>query len=107
MVKTEWPQKEYQNRESKFFKILLRNIDKTLTFYNYPVKFHSLIKSTNLIERFLRDIEQLTRYWAGFRDEKSAIRFYLLVERFNKRYGGYSLCEFTQLSSKGTSYTLL
>jgi len=47
--------KEYQNKEPKFFKILLKNIDKTLTFYNYPEKFHSLIKSTNLIERFLKD----------------------------------------------------
>ena len=92
--------KEYQNKEPKFFKILLKNIDKTLTFYNYPEKFHSLIKSTNLIERFLRDIEQLTRYWAGFRDEKSANRvIYLLVERFNRNnnsnYGGLSLYEFT------------
>ena len=92
--------KEYQSKEPKFFKILLKNIDKTLTFYKYPEKFHSLIKSTNLIERFLRDIEQLTRYWAGFRDEKSANRvIYLLVERFNKNnnfnYGGYSQYEFT------------
>jgi len=92
--------KEYQDKEPKFFNILLKNIDKTLTFYKYPAKFHSLIKSTNLIERFLRDIEQLTRYWAGFRDEKSANRvIYLLVERFNKNnnsnYGGYSLYEFT------------
>ena len=92
--------KEYQNKEPKFFNILLKNIDKTLTFYKYPAKFHSLIKSTNLIERFLRDIEQLTRYWAGFRDEKSANRvIYLLVERFNKNrnfnYGGLSLYEFT------------
>jgi len=47
--------KEYQDKEPKFFKVLLRNIDKTLTFYKYPAKFHSLIKSTNLIERFLKD----------------------------------------------------
>jgi len=92
--------KEYEDKEPKFFKILLKNIDKTLTFYKYPEKFHSLIKSTNLIERFLRDIEQLTRYWAGFRDEKSANRvIYLLVERFNKNnnsnYGGLSQYEFT------------
>ncbi len=45
----------YQNKEPKFFKILTRTIDETLTFYNYPAKFHSLIKSTNLIERFLKD----------------------------------------------------
>jgi len=89
--------KEYQIKEPKFFKIFLKNINKTLTFYNYPLKFHSLIRTTNLIERFLRDIEQLTRYWAGFRDEKSANRvIYLLTERFNKRYGGYSFYEFTQ-----------
>ena len=92
--------KEYQNKEPKFFNILLKNIDKTLTFYNHPERFHSLIKSTNLLERFIRDIEQLTRYWAGFRDEKSANRvIYLLVERFNKNnnfnYGGYSQYEFT------------
>ncbi|RKY42176.1 MAG: hypothetical protein DRP80_07090 [Candidatus Omnitrophota bacterium] len=85
--------KEYQNKEPKFFNILLKNIDKTLTFYKYPAKIHSLIKSTNILERFIRDIEQLTRYWAGFRDEKSANRvIYLLVERFNKNnnsnYGG-------------------
>ncbi len=47
--------KEYQDKEPKFFNILLKNIDKTLTFYKYPAKFHSLIKSTNLIERFLKD----------------------------------------------------
>ena len=91
--------KEYENKESKFFNILLKNIDKTLTFYKYPEKFHFLIKNTNLIESFLRDIEQLTRYWAGFRDEKSVNRvIYLLVERFNKNKnnGGYSLFEFTQ-----------
>jgi transposase-like protein len=76
--------------------MLTKNINKTLIFYKYPDKFHSLIKSTNLIERFLRDIEQLTRYWAQFRDIKSANRvIYLLVERFNRRAGGYSLYEFT------------
>jgi transposase-like protein len=92
--------KEYQSKESKFFKILLKTIDKTLTFYNYPDRFHSLIKSTNLIERFLRDIEQLTRYWAQFKDIRSANRvIYLLVERFNNSLndGGYSLFKrFTQ-----------
>ena len=92
--------KEYHRREPKFFKTLLGNIDKTLTFYNYPHKFHSLIKTTNLIERFIRDIEQLTRYWAGFSDIKGANRIvYLLVDRFNKNnnvnYGGYGLYEFT------------
>jgi transposase-like protein len=94
--------KEYQSREPKFFKILLKNIDRTLTFYNYPFKFHSLIKSTNLLERFIRDIEQLTRYWAGFRDIQSANRVvYLLVERFNNNLnnGGYSLFKkFTHFS---------
>ena len=95
--------KECQDKEPKFLKILLKNIDKTITFYKYPAKFHSLIKSTNLIERFLRDIEQLTRYWAGFRNEKGANRvIYLLVERFNKNnnsnYGGYSQYEFTHFS---------
>ena len=93
--------KLYQDKEPKFFKILTKNINDTLTFYDYPLKFHSLIKSTNLLERFIRDIEQLTRYWAGFKDIKSANRvIYLLVERFNKnkgsKYGGYSLYEFTQ-----------
>ena len=47
--------KEYEDKEPKFFNILLKNIDKILTFYKYPAKFHSLIKSTNLIERFLKD----------------------------------------------------
>jgi len=91
----------YQDKEPKFFRILLRNIDKTLSFFKFPDKYHSLIKSTNLLERFIRDIEQLTRYWAGFKDIQSANRIiYILVERFNKHnnhnYGGDSLfCEFT------------
>mgnify|MGYP000601381715 CR=1 FL=1 len=63
--------KEYQDKEPKFFKILLKSIDKTLTFYKYSAKFHSLIKSTNLIERFLRDIEQLTRYWQDSEMERA------------------------------------
>jgi len=90
--------REYQSREPEFFRIFLKNIDKTLTFYNYPQKYHSLIKSTNLLERFLRDIEQLTRYWAGFKNIESVTRIvYLLVERFNRRIlGGYGLYEFTQ-----------
>jgi transposase-like protein len=93
--------KKYQSREPKFFKILLKNIDRTLTFYNYPAKFYSLIKSTNLLERFIRDIEQLTRYWAGFRDIQSVNRIiYLLIERFNNNQnGGYSFFKkFTHFS---------
>jgi putative transposase len=88
--------KEYQGKEPKFIKILVKDIDKTVSFYKYSQRYHSLIKSTNLLERFLRDIEELTRYWAGFRDVNSANRvIYLLVERFNKRAGGYSLLKFT------------
>lgn len=49
--------KEYQNKEPKFFKILLKQIEKTLTFYNYPEKYHSLLikkHQSNRRERFFK-----------------------------------------------------
>jgi len=53
--------KEYQSKEPKFFKILLKNIDKTLTFYNYPEKYHSLIKSTQSNRKILKGLRTINK----------------------------------------------
>ena len=82
--------------EPRAVRYFINGFDKTLTYFDFPVSYRTLIKTSNHLERYLREIRRRTRPMGPFKNEKSANRIvYSLVYMLNN---GDVPFEFTQHS---------
>jgi putative transposase len=76
----------WENKEPKATKNFLKDIDLCLTFYHYPKHLWSYLKSTNPLERLLREIRRRIRLYDSFSHEKSCeLIIYALIKRLNNQ----------------------
>jgi len=64
----------YEDRFPKLAKYLSDNLGDMMTFLSFPKKHHRKIHSTNLVERFNREIKRRTKVVGAFPSEGSALR---------------------------------
>ena len=53
--------------------ILREGIDETVTYYRYPRKHHRSIRTSNMLERIMKEIRRRTRVVGSFPDGRSAL----------------------------------
>ena len=76
--------KKWLFREHRAVNCLVKDFDKTLTYFNFPRSLRSLISTSNRIERCLAEIRRRTRPMGYFKNEKSVNRIiYSLVYLLN------------------------
>jgi len=79
---------KWKQIEPKAVDILLTDIDLSLTFYDLPRSEAKKIKSSNIIERMLREMRRRTRLVDSFRDDNSCERIlFTQVMRVNRKLG--------------------
>lgn len=77
-------QRDWQGKEPKATKNFLKDIDLCLRFYDYPRHLWSYLKSTNPLERVLREIRRRIRLYDSFSHEKSCeLIIYALIKKLN------------------------
>ena len=87
---------KWKKIEPRVVKYLVMNFDDTLTYFEFPNSVHSLIKTSNHLERYFREIRRRTRPMGNFKNNKSVNRIiYALVYTLNN---GEEPNKFTQLS---------
>jgi putative transposase len=75
---------KWKQIEPKAVEVLLHDIDLSLTFYDLPRSEARKIKSSNIIERMLREMRRRTRLVDSFRDEQSCERIlFTQIRRIN------------------------
>lgn len=75
---------------------LERDLEALCTFLQCPPKHHRLIRTTNYIERLIRELRRRTRPMGAFADRSSCDRlFYGVVRRVNRSWSRKTLPHFT------------
>lgn len=75
---------------------LERDLEALCTFLQCPPQHHRLIRTTNYIERLIRELRRRTRPMGAFADRSSCDRlFYGVVRRVNRRWSRKTLPHFT------------
>jgi len=88
--------KKWGKIEPRAVRYFTNGFDKTLTYFDFPVSYRALIKTSNPLERFLKEIRRRIRPMGPFKNDKSANRIiYSLVYMLNE---GEVPFEFTQHS---------
>jgi transposase-like protein len=64
-------QEHWATLEPKALRLFMRNLDDTLTFYHSPQRWWPTLKSTNPLERILREVRRRVRLVDSFRDQIS------------------------------------
>lgn len=64
-------QQRWAPLEPKAVRLFMRNLDHTLTFYHSPQRWWPTLKSTNPLERILREVRRRVRLVDSFRDQIS------------------------------------
>jgi len=74
--------KKYDKAAPKLVEWLDENLDQAMTFFQFPRQLWKRIRSTNIVERFNREIRRRTRVVSIFPGEKSVFRLVgsLLIE---------------------------
>jgi transposase-like protein len=74
--------KKYDKAAPKLVEWLDENLDQAMTFFQFPRQLWKRIRSTNIVERFTREIRRRTRVFSIFPGEKSVFRLAgsLLIE---------------------------
>ena len=76
----------WQAVEPRAVKCFARNLDASLTFYGQPKELWSRLKSTNPLERTLREFRRRIRLVDSFPDIPTAERWlYALTRRINQK----------------------
>jgi len=85
----EWQQK-WQEVEPKAVECLARDLEALLTFLNCPncpSEHHKIVRTTNYIERLIRELRRRTRPMGAFADKMSCERlFYGVIRRLDNRW---------------------
>lgn len=64
----------YENSHPKFVKFLSDNVMDILTFLTFPKSHHKKIHSTNVLERFNKEVKRRTKVVGAFPNENSVLR---------------------------------
>jgi transposase-like protein len=73
--------------ESELVRLLTKNVDACLTFYQFDQLLHPLIRSTNLVERFLREFRTKSEEIGAFpNDVGCLVVFHLIVIRDDAKH---------------------
>jgi putative transposase len=95
-----WKQWEatWQGREPEAVACLARDLEALLTFLKCPPEHRRIVRTTNYIERLIRELRRRTRPMGAFAHKTSCERlFYGVIRRLNKRWSDRKpLPEFTQ-----------
>ncbi len=65
---------EYEERLPKLAKFLGDNLGDTMTFLAFPKHHHRKIRSTNVLERFNKEVKRRTKVVGAFPSEGSVLR---------------------------------
>ena len=63
--------KQWQNKEPQTCKCLKKDLGDYLRYYEFPAKIRDKLKSTNALERILREIRRITRRVGYFQNQRS------------------------------------
>jgi putative transposase len=73
--------------ESEVVRLLTKNVDASLTFYQFDQLLHPLIRSTNLLERFFREFRTKSDEIGAFPNDVSClVVFHLIVIRDDAKH---------------------
>jgi putative transposase len=77
----------WETRESEVVRLLTKDVDACLTFYQCDHTLHPLIRSTNLLERFFREFRTKADEIGAFPNELSClVVFHLIVIRDDAKH---------------------
>jgi transposase-like protein len=80
--RTTWGQ-----REPEVVRLLTKDIELSLTFYQFDVSLHALVRSTNLLERFFREFRSKADEIGSFPNEVTCLTvFHLIVVRDHAKH---------------------
>ena len=80
--RTTWSQ-----REGAVVRLLMKDIALSLTFYQFDVRLHPLVRSTNLLERFFREFRTKADEIGSFPNELACLTvFHLIVVRDHAKH---------------------
>jgi len=89
----------WRDTQPKAVACLEKDLDELLTFFAFPEKHRSMIRTTNAIERSFREIRRRIRPMSCFTNEKSCERIiYALFHYNNKKWENAPIPNFTQYS---------
>lgn len=75
--------------EPQAVRCLANDLEALLTFYRFPKEHQTAIRTTNYIERLIRELRRRTRPMGAFADKLSCDRlFYGVTDRLNTRWSG-------------------
>jgi len=81
-VQTTWGQ-----LEGEVLRLLVKDIELKLTFYQFDVSLHPLVRSTNLLERFFREFRTKADEIGSFPNELTCLTvFHLIVVRDHAKH---------------------
>lgn len=95
----EWKER-WEEQAPRAVACLGRDLESLLTFLQCPAEHRRIVRTTNYIERLIREIRRRTRPMGSFADRSSCDRlFYGVIKRLNKNWKNKKpLPGFTQLS---------
>jgi transposase-like protein len=77
----------WSTREAEVVRLLSKDVDLCLTFYQFDQSLHMLIRSTNLLERFFREFRTKSDEIGAFPNEVSCqVIFHLIVIRDDAKH---------------------
>lgn len=80
-------QTKWDSLESEVVRLLTKDIELSLTFYQFDVALHGLVRSTNLLERFFREFRTKADEIGSFPNELSCLTvFHLIVVRDHAKH---------------------
>lgn len=75
LIRIQHFKQKWIRREPNAVKNFLKDIDLTLTYFNFPKAHRSSIKTSNYLERYFKEIRKRTKLIGCFRNKRSCERF--------------------------------
>lgn len=90
-------EKKWRPIAPKAVRCVEKDLEELLNFYSCPSKIWIKVRTTNVIERALREVRRRTRPMSCFNHDQSIERIvYAVLSRLNEQWGKKPLKEFTQ-----------
>ena len=90
-------EKKWRPIAPKAVRCVEKDLEELLNFYSCPRKIWIKVRTTNVIERALREVRRRTRPMSCFNHDQSIERIvYAVLSRLNEQWGKKPLKEFTQ-----------
>lgn len=85
---------QWQRVEPEALRLFLRDIDLTLTFYQFAPELHSHVRTTNHLERMFREFRTKSDEIGAFPNETSCLTvFFLVIERDHAKHNRKSMAK--------------